>query len=88
MVTKVRTLIKRLAAGYVVIATCILMSYIPMYSIPVLVATSLGTGVLMVVGTAFSLVVERPLGKILVPLFYPERSRSLSMDVMAAGLGA
>jgi|GEM_PF-2268798 len=88
MVTKMRTLIKRLAAGYVVIAACILMSYIPMYSIPVLVATSLGTGVLMVVGTAFSLVVERPIGEIMTPLFYPERSRTLSMDVMASSLGA
>lgn len=82
-----RTLIRRILLGSAVIAICILMSYIPIYSLPVLAATSLGTGVLMVFGTAYSLVVEKPIGKIMAPLFYPDKSSSLSAQEIAAGLG-
>ena len=82
-----RTLIRRILLGYAVIIICVLMSYIPIYSLPVLAATSLSTGALMVFGTAYSLVVDKPIGKIMAPLFYPDKSSSLSAHEMAASLG-
>ena len=87
MVKNMKKLIRRIVMGYAVIAICIAMSYIPIYSIPVLAATSLGTGVFMVFGTAYSLVVEKPVGRIMAPLFYPDKSSVISSHELAAGVG-
>ena len=70
-----KTLLKRIAMGYVVIMICIIMSYIPIYSIPVLLATSLSTGSIMVLGTGYTLIVEKPIGKVMGELLYPDKKR-------------
>ena len=83
-----KTLFRRIILGYAVIAICVIMSYSPMYSISVLTAASLATGVFMVFGTAYSLTVDKPIGKIMAPLFFPERSGlSASQASIAAALG-
>lgn len=84
-----KTLIRRIMLGYAVITICVLMSYSPIYSVSVLAATSLGTGVFMVFGTAYTLIVDKPIGKIMAPLLYPQKNSALSASAreVAAGLG-
>ena len=82
-----KALVKKLAMGYVIIAICILMSYNSLYSIPVLVASAMSTGIFMVFGTAYSLVVDVPLGKIMAPLFYPDRSAAITAHKAGAMMG-